>query len=336
MRLRYYHRALGNALYDGAFLHFGRYMTFGLHSFIYDFVRCARRIGVELDLVVDDLERFPLTIPLSRECRLTALDNQDDLVHPDAIVLGTPSATRCLTAWFLGSRHWRSFTMRRGLLTRRPDTRADRLVCMTSNAFELQARRVDVGRLVLIHQGVDLCRFRPATPTRRSAEIPHVLWYTRLGRGKRDVIVSTIEQVLELGYPLTVLGDGEASWDLSDRFGERISLVNHSPCHSMHNFIARFDVVISSGRGVMEALASDIPAICAGFGYAGLVEPHNIESLLRYNLTGFRVKGGFERVGDIARAMSLTPGVCREMAVTYLDGEVAVSAMIDAVRSVSV
>lgn len=336
MRLRYYHGTLGNALYGGAFLHFGRYMTFGLHSFIYDFVRCARRTGVELDLVVDDLERFPLTIPLSRVCRLTALDNQNDLAHPDAIMLDTVSdeMLHCVVPGVpaLAVVHNAGEVFSPAVLAR-----ADRLVCMTSNAFELQARRVDVGRLVLIHQGVDLCRFRPASPTRRSAGIPHVLWYTRLGRGKRDVIVSTIEQVLEFGYPLTVLGDGEAFWGLSDRFGEHISLVNHSPCHSMHNFIARFDVVISSGRGVMEALASDIPAICAGFGYAGLVEPHNIESLLRYNLTGFRINGGFERVGeDIARAMSLPSGVCREMAVTHLDGEVTVSAIIDAARSVSV
>lgn len=336
MRLRYYHGALGNALYDGAFLHFGRYMTFGLHSFIYDFVCCARRIGVELDLVVDDLERFPLTIPLSRECRITAVDNQDDLVHPDATVLDTVS-DEMLNRVVPGVPALAIVHNAGEVFSPAVLTRADRLVCMTSNALELQTRRVDVKRLVLIHQGVDLCRFRPATPTRRPTEIPQVLWYTRLGRGKRDVIMSTMEQVLELGYPLTVLGAGEAFWDLSDQFGERISLVNHSPCHSMHNFIARFNVVISSGRGVMEALASDIPAICAGFGYAGLVESHNIESLLRYNLTGFRVRGGSERVGaDITRAMSLLPGVCREMAVTHLDGEVTVSAIIDAARSVSV
>ena len=86
---------------------------------------------------------------------------------------------------------------------------------------------------------------------------------------------------------MTVLGAGEAFWRISDDFGDQVTLINHIPCHSIHRFLTDFDVIVSSGRGAMEALASGIPTLCAGFQYAGLITPENIQTLLETNLTGY-------------------------------------------------
>lgn len=81
-------------------------------------------------------------------------------------------------------------------------------------------------------------------------------------------------------------GDGPGFWDVSDRFGSEIVLINHLPCQSIPHLLGEMDVAISLGRGAMEAMATGIPTLCAGHHYAGPVTADNIGPLMRYNLTG--------------------------------------------------
>ena len=57
---------------------------------------------------------------------------------------------------------------------------------------------------------------------------------------------------------------GEAFWRISDEFGDQVTLINHIPCHSIHRFLTDFDVIVSSGRGAMEALARGFPRFVRG------------------------------------------------------------------------
>jgi len=55
--------------------------------------------------------------------------------------------------------------------------------------------------------------------------------------------------------------DGEAFWKISDKYGRDLTLINHIPCHSIHNFLHHFDIVASARRGVFEALACGLPVV---------------------------------------------------------------------------
>jgi hypothetical protein len=96
-----------------------------------------------------------------------------------------------------------------------------------------------------------------------------------------------LEQLLRCDVRLTMLGDGDAFWKISDQYGGDLTLINHIPCHSIHNFLLHFDIVASAGRGILEALACGIPALCAGYEYGGPVLPSNIRRHMEVNITGY-------------------------------------------------
>jgi glycosyltransferase involved in cell wall biosynthesis len=136
------------------------------------------------------------------------------------------------------------------------------------------------------------------------------------------ILITGIEEAVNLGLDLTILGDGELFWEIADRYGDHVAILNYVPCHSVQNVIQQFDVVISSGRGVMEALACGIPTICAGVGYAGLVNGENVESLLRYNLTGAHLGNRCSLLGqDLACAGEIAPNDCRKIATQFFNAE---------------
>jgi glycosyltransferase involved in cell wall biosynthesis len=334
MRIRYFFSAHNNSLYEGKFQLFSRYKTFGQHSYIYDFARCAHRLGIELQLVLDNCERFPLVVPLKQYCKVTDVARQHELPSPvNAAILDTvdeamlPYVPANAPAFLVVHKARESF----------PDSllqRTSGLVCMTPNAVAIQNGMHKGARTALIPQGVDLKRFHPNAQPKLRTDLPEVLWYTRLSPGKEDVLMKALAALIRSPCRVTILGDGEVFWQLSDRFGESACLVNFAPCHSIHNFISRFDVVVSSGRGVMEALACGIPVLCAGFGYAGLVTPSNVAGLVRYNLTGWLLEGGFERLpADLERAVGYPPSVCRSIAEEYFCGEKMVSQWVKLIES---
>lgn len=336
IRIRYYVSAVDNALYDGGFALASRYQTYGQQSFIYDFVRCATRLGVSMELVLDQLDLFPLAEPISRHCHVTELGRDALASHPDVLLLDTitdamlsalPTAVPAITVV-----HRARQTFSAGVIAR-----SNKFLCMTPNALAIQSERLPASRLALITQGVDLTRFQPTRcAARAESEPPRVLWYTRLSTGKRNTLFQTLEGLIQTPVRLTLLGDGPLFWEISDRFGEAISLVSFIPCHSIHNFISSYDVVISSGRGVMEALACGVPSICAGLGYAGVVTPTNIASLLDYNLTGWLLPAGPAPVADdIHRACLISGHICRQMAEQHLDGLVTVRQVVRLISGLS-
>jgi glycosyltransferase involved in cell wall biosynthesis len=190
---------------------------------------------------------------------------------------------------------------------------------MTETAFRYQSRSIPIEKLVLIRQGVDLERFLPKPRSSGPSRDPRVLVYSRMDHEKEATKRSVIEQLVKTNAQVTVLGAGEAFWRISDEFGDQVTLINHIPCHSIHRFLTDFDVIVSSGRGAMEALASGIPTLCAGFEYAGLITPDNIQTLLATNLTGYGFGIPVSAIADdVERAMLVRSTVCRRLAEEHL------------------
>ena len=124
-----------------------------------------------------------------------------------------------------------------------------------------------------------------------------------------------LERLLLCNVKLTMLGDGDAFWKISDQYGRDLTLINYIPCHSIHNFLHHFDIVASAGRGVFEALACGLPALSAGYEYGGPVLPNNISRHMEVNITGYRMAADLAKMPqDIDMAMSLDRETCRLMA----------------------
>lgn len=318
MNVKYLVSTVDNPIYQGNFWLHDRYQTYGQHSFIYDFIVRASRRGFEIDLLVEGLEAFALSAPLELHCNITELTNPVKLgdtnfvlvdAVPDRLLTLLPHQTPMIgIVQNAGTNYSETFLKR-----------CDRFICMTEAAVEYQKKWIEPSKLTLIHQGVDTERFKPRyyKPKSRSLR-SRILVYARLDGDKENTILRLVEILASEDVELTVLADGDTFWTLSDRFGAKLVLINFIPCHSIHHFLHNFDVVVSSGRGVMETLASGLPALCAGLGYGGLVLPENIEHLLKNNLTGFGmgcdVSGIME---DVREGMSLDWQTCRRMAEAH-------------------
>jgi glycosyltransferase involved in cell wall biosynthesis len=291
---------------------------------------------VEVDLVVEGAESFPLARILAPPGRIVELADQrileDDVsgalidVVSETVLDAVP---RSIPLVCIVHHARASFT--RNMLAR-----IDRFVCMTQNAVEFQSPRLGRERIALIPQGVDLHRFRVRPPcSARGKELtPRVLWYTRLNAEKGETLLPAIAELVRARVSLTVLGDGDLFWEISDRFGSEVALINYSPCHSIQNLLPWFDVVVSSGRGAMEALACGVPVLCAGFGYGGPVRWGNVEELLRYNLTGWR--SGLSLAGlvdDLGIARIIPQLDCRILAERHFNGDRMARAIRDLIHS---
>lgn len=314
MHLLYAVSSSGNPLYEGKFGLRGRYHTYGQHSFIYDFIASCVRRGFTMTLLVEGLAEFPIAEPLGRYCKVI---DSTELAHwprCDLVLLDEPS--EALMAFLPKDCRVATIIHRKNAAySQHVITKSNKFICMTETALEYQRHFIRDEKLALIHQGVDLVRFHPLPgcvghPEKRL----RVLFYTRLDRNS-SVAWRVITQLLRSDVSLTVLGDGEIFWQVSDHYGDKITLINYVPCHSIHNFLHSFDVVVSAGRGVMEALASGVPALCAGFEYGGPVVPENILAHLTVNITGHRMGTDINFLAqDIRLASALSGETCRTMA----------------------
>jgi hypothetical protein len=197
-----------------------------------------------------------------------------------------------------------------------------KIFCMTDTAVKFQSAGMDKGKLLLCHQGVDMERFplkEPAWKGQEQTAKIKVLLFTRLTLQKRTTILAVLNELLKQPqqYSITLLGDGELFWEISNVYGSLITVINHIPCNSIQTFLPAFDVVISSARGVMEACASGIPAFCAGLGYAALVSDENIPHLMIRNLTGYGEQAPIQDIHqEIGRALQVDKiywrGLCRK------------------------
>ncbi|MFJ6125320.1 hypothetical protein ACIQKE_09535 [Streptomyces griseoviridis] len=284
VRITYLLATGGNAIYDGKHGQGGRYHTYGQHSFVLDLIRVMSKAGHEVRLVVDDLQRFAFTSTFRELPAVRVTDEADPAEKTDLLLVDEASdamlqvfpedvpafrivhhAGRCSSAYLV--------------------ERCARFLCMTRNALELQRKYLPAGRAVLVHQGVDLERF-PAIPFKSRGERPKVLVYCRMDSGREALLTRVLENLDRRELLVYAAGDGPGFWDVSDRFGSEIILINHVPCHSIPNLLGEMDAAVSLGRGAMEAMATGVPTLCAGYGYAGPITEETIGPLMRYNLTG--------------------------------------------------
>ncbi|HEX4385165.1 MAG TPA: glycosyltransferase [Myxococcales bacterium] len=125
----------------------------------------------------------------------------------------------------------------------------------------------DTGEFPLIRNGVDLSRFQPAGPV---AQRPRKLLVlsNKMDRGRLEIVRAACEP---RGISVEVSGyaaGGEPRWDVEVP-------------------IAQADVVVTLGRGVLEALACGRNAIVYDHqGGDGLVTPGNFHELRRKNFSG--------------------------------------------------
>jgi hypothetical protein len=195
-----------------------------------------------------------------------------------------------------------------------------KFICMSETAVQFQSKYIPREKLLLCHQGVDMTRFVPRVSSPPS-EKTRVLVFTRLARQKRATLTAVLDELLkEDRYNITVLGDGDFFWELSNTYGNRVTVINHIPCNSIQNFLPGFDLIISSARGVMEACASGIPAICAGFGYAGVVSEEKIPGLMVRNLTGYGEQEDLSAIHqEIQKALGMHRSYWRSLSKKHFD-----------------
>ena len=175
---------------------------------------------------------------------------------------------------------------------------ADKIVCLTPMAKIKQKNFAWKNNLIHINQGIDTRRFEDSKFTQRK-NTENILIYSRMDIYKGEIYLPIIESLLKnKKYDITILGDGEYFYSAIDSFGSSITPVSYIPCYSIHNFIRKFDVIISNGRGVMEGMLSGKPTIAAGIRYCGLIDKNNVEFFLESNFTGSNINYNCIKIND--------------------------------------
>ena len=253
MNLLYALSAQGNPLYQGEFGLHGRYQTYGQHGFIYDLIVAAYRRGVCVTLLVEGLNGFPLNEPLKKYARVFEMDEASQLGPIDLILVDEPT-DKLVMSLPAGCPAICVIHKKDSVYSRKVQDRCDQFLCMTEAALEYQSTKIPPSKLIMVTHGVDLERFKLSNRyggTRKTQ--PELLFYTRLNR-QEATMWRILERLLLCKVKLTMLGDGDAFWKISDQYGRDLTLINYVPCHSIHNFLHHFDIVASAGRGVLEAL----------------------------------------------------------------------------------
>lgn len=275
----------GNPLYHGKHCFQGRYLSYGQHSFVADLFAGLARTKAQPTLYLDDPAAFPLGELVGRVGEIlpsprgdwSALEGQDLVVGDGTSAEIVPQLPP--SPLFFEIVH----------NSRRPPPpavveRADRIICLSEVAESRLANFVPCQKLAMVHQGVDLEKFPVVAP--QPWDRPTVLLHCRLDGSRGALMVELVDSLDRVNYEVIVVGDGRHFWEIADRFGREILLINFVPYPAIQRLYRRTSLVVSSGRGAMEALASGIPTICAGYGYGGPVDESNFAELLRGNLTG--------------------------------------------------
>ncbi len=334
MRIHYYISAKGNRLYDGCFLHDGAFAGYGQESFVYDLACQAPAEGITLDVFIDDAQHSPLPLLLPRCVSVketgTASGNTPDLilldVVPDDFYEALPKGIPAIQ--IVHNPAWR--------FPPAAIARCRSFVCMTANAVKIQlSKGLPARKIVFLTQGVDLDRFesRGSAGSTGSIKECRTLIYMRFEPSRLQTIHTIASAVLGLGMDLTILGDGPGFWDVAAAFGSAATVLSYTPPNSVPRFLSKFDLVISCGRGAMEALACGRPTICAAYGYGGVLSEDRIEELLTYNLTGFGKSPCCENLAaEIDQALALPNTSWRRTAEQHFDVRRFLRVLLEAFR----
>src|SRR6266446_6532400 len=159
MNVLYAVSARGNPLYRGKFGLHGRYQTYGQHSFIYDLIAAASRRGVHVTLLVEGLSAFALAEPLKEYSRVFEMDERAEVGPVDLILLDEPT-DKLVASLPAGSTIICIIHRKTSAYSQEIQDRCDQFLCMTEAALEYQSTRIPVGKLRMVHHGVDLERFK--------------------------------------------------------------------------------------------------------------------------------------------------------------------------------
>lgn len=339
MRLTYCLTSRNNPLYKGSYQSNTRYKTFGQHSFIIDFIATAKRNHCTIDLLIEDKDSFPLYEYLLDFCSITEFSTGlPALQLADAVILDKLSDDAIGRINTAVPTFYMVHDAGEQIHPRLPHI-CHKIFCMTDTAVKFQSAGIDNRKLLLCHQGVDLERFSLKEPVSKAPGQPakiKVLLFTRLTLQKRTTILAVLNELLKQPrqYSITLLGDGELFWEISNGYGHLVTVINHIPCNSIQTFLPAFDVVISSARGVMEACASGIPAFCAGLGYAGLVNEENIPHLMIRNLTGYGEQAVLQDIHqEISQALQVDNTYWRALCKKYFSMDLFVQKVLREIKN---
>ena len=282
MQISYFLGTSNNPLYRGDFRCGKSFMTFGQHSFLYDFLLALVDRGVDVKVYVDDIEAFPLNKKLEGlgiSCELLQIHN----IYSSDIIILDSLPDKFLKCFFDGYKF--------GIIHNYMEpcsgyfyNAADSLICMTPMAIKKQKMFYTSDKYLLIKQGVYLPRYSYCHPIKKHPQ--NVLFYSRMDNSKGRCYKELVGIFLDLGMSVSMLGAGTLYEYYKTLFNKSVSFLNHVPCYKIDNIISQYDLIVSNGRGVMEGLASNIPSIAAGVRYRGLITNENFEVNRDANFTG--------------------------------------------------
>jgi hypothetical protein len=290
-KIDYVIQTAGNPLYNGHHKLGERYQVYGQISFVIDFLNLLERRDFDIWLVIIGAKNsFPEPALLSKKIKIAYIDSHQsvqiragsfiflDLVDDD-FLSNIPKKTAFAIVHY--SRYVYSSKYKEC---------CSKFICMSGIALQRQSEMISPTSLVMFNHGVDLQRF---SWVKRALDTPEqkkkILISGRLegNRGRTLInLISELSPSTRTDLDITVLGMGDIFWELADKYGNCLVLI---PCinqSSMPHFIAQFDLIIGSGRIVMEALAIDRPVLVAGENYVGQITPENAKLLQFGNLTG--------------------------------------------------
>ncbi|HEX7304499.1 hypothetical protein [Lentzea sp.] len=330
MHITYLLDGSGNPLYGGRYDLHGGFHTYGQQTYILDLITGLARRGHSVRLVARGIERFPVLEALRH---ITNVAVSTDVGRGTDLLLVDEAPDQMVSAFDPAITTFNIIHHAQAIASSYMTERSTLFLCMTENALRTQRKRVPFGKCVLLPQGVDLQRFRPVHE-RGATDRPRLLMYCRLDSGREEILTTLVDNLDRQALAVRVVGDGPGFWEMERRFGDEILLMNHVPNRSMPHLLRDTDVVISLGRGAMEAMASGLPVLCAGYGYAGLITADNLQTLLERNLTAY----GHHRdprlvMEDVREAIATPPAVMRVLAEEHFSVDASIDRMISLLLS---
>lgn len=319
MQISYFLGTSNNPLYNGNFKCGDTYLTFGQHSFLYDLTLSSIDKNIGFTIYVDNLDAFPLLKVLRSHGIICKLLEVHKKYTSDIIIFDSLSDEYLQGSYFgykLGVIH--NYMIPHSKVFYES---VDAIVCLTPMAIIKQNTYYPTNKYLLIRQGVYCKRFTCCIPPKKFPK--NVLFYSRMDNTKGECYKKMVDIFLNLGISISMLGAGELFEHYKKIFSGSVSFLNHVPCYEINNIISQYDLIVSNGRGVMESMSSNIPAIAVGVRYCGLITKENVVLNRDANFTGgFLPEIDINIENDInlvANCFDSDPFYFRNLATKYLN-----------------